>query len=163
MKADPVFGWESLSEALGAGLEDLLAANWAEVATDRDCPPLDVDWPRYLQMERLGAYRGVSARKAGRLVGYVGYFIHESMRHKFTLWAWGDALYIDKDHRQGALGLKLIAAAEPLLKSVGVQFVTQGDMLADHSTTAKPRATLGTVLTRLCGYQPFDRVYIKRL
>ena len=40
-KADVVFAWETIGQALDDGLEDLIALNDEEV---EDLMPLDIDW-----------------------------------------------------------------------------------------------------------------------
>lgn len=163
MAADPtVFAWEPISTALASGMEDLIAFNWDEVSSGLDFPPLDIDWPAYLMQERAGFYRGVSARKSTKLIGYNGYFIRPPLRHKSSLWAINDALYLDKDARAGLLGLKLLTESHKLLKTAGVKWVSQTDMAVENSTTAKPRASFGDLLTRI-GYRPMGRSYLLKL
>lgn len=161
-KPETVFAWEPLSDALASGLEDLIAFNWDQVQQDPDWPPLDIDWPKYLMYERVGIYKAVSARKDGRLIGYNSYYIQPLTRHKSTMFAVNDALYVDADHRGGLTGLKLLDRSEDLLRALGVQFVLQDDMEPHNSTTAKPRATFGKLLSRR-GYKMVGTMHAKRL
>lgn len=164
MKSDAVFSWEKISTAMADGLEDLIAFNWSEIETlNADAPPLDVDWPRYTMLERAGIYRAISVRKGGKLIGYNGYFVQPHLRHKSSLWAINDALFIDKDERKGTLGLRLVSESVKMLKAIGVKVVTQGDMLAPlHSTTAKSHATFGDLLLRQ-GFKLVENLYVLAL
>lgn len=167
-KADAVFNWEKISTAMADGLEDLIAFNWSEIETaNPEAPPLDIDWPKYAMLERAGIYRAISVRKANRLIGYNGYFVQPHLRHKASLWAINDALFIDKDERKGTLGLKLVAESVKMLRAIGVKVVTQGDMLAPladpaNSTTAKSRATFGDLLLRQ-GFKLAENLYVLAL
>lgn len=162
-KSEPtVFAWEPISTALASGIEDLIVFDWEEVTQGLDYPPLDINWPEYLMLERMGRYRGVTARKAGKLIGYNGYDIIHPRRHKSTLWAFGDAMYIDPLQRKGALAFKFLSESHRLLREMGVKYVTKGDMAVENLATAKPRASFGDLLVK-AGYRPFDRTYTLKL
>lgn len=163
-KPDVVFAWEKISTAMADGLEDLIAFNWSEIeARNEDAPPLDIDWPRYAMLERAGIYRAISVRKASKLIGYNGYFVQPHLRHRTSLWAINDALFIDKDERKGTLGLRLVVESVKMLREIGVKVVTQGDMLAPlNSTTAKSHATFGDLLLRQ-GFKLVENLYVLAL
>lgn len=163
-KPEIVFAWENIGPAMADGLEDLIAFNWGEVeAKNADAPPLDIDWPRYAMLERAGIYRAISVRKAGRLIGYNGYFVQPHLRHKSTLWAINDALFIDRDERKGTLGIRLVTESTRMLRALGVKVITQGDMLAPlNSTTAKSHATFGDLLLRQ-GFKLVENLYVLAL
>ena len=161
--SEAVFAWEKIGPAMADGLEDLIAFNWSEIEDANPASPaLDIDWPRYLMLERAGVYRAISVRKGGSLIGYNGYFVEPPIRHKGMTWAINDALFLDKDHRKGPLGIRLVSESSRMLKEIGVKIVTQGDMLAAHSTTAKPHATFGDLLLRQ-GFVLIENLYAKRL
>lgn len=156
------FAWEPISAAMAGGIEDLIAFNWEAATKDADYPELDIDWPAYLMAERNGFFKGVAARRGSRLIGYNGYFIRPPLRHKSSLWAINDALYIAPEERKGMLGIKLITESHRLLKDLGVQYIAQDDTLADDLAAAKPRASFGDLLTKL-GYKPLGRMYLLKL
>ena len=162
LKDEIVFGWETVSQALADGLEDLIAFNWERVQEDPTWPVLEIDWPKYLMYERMGLYKAVSARQGGKLIAYNGYNVMQPARHRSTLFAMNDALYVDADQPQGFIGTKLLAASEEMLKAMGVQFILHEDMEPFNSTEPKPRATFGRLLLRR-GYRQVGAVYAKRL
>ena len=159
------FAFEKISPALADGLEDLIAFNWDEVSASYAlAPPLDIDWPRYLMLERMGQYRSISARKNGRLVGYNAYFIEKPLRHRRMTWAVNDALFLDRVERKGMLGWRLLKESIRLLREIlpPGSFVLHGDMLGAISTTAKAHATFGDLLLRE-GFIRLESVYVCKL
>lgn len=157
-----VFAWESISSGLASGLEDLVALDWDEATVGRTVCPLDIDWQEYLRCERAGQYKAVSARKDGRLIGYNGYDVFKPKRHRSALWAYGDAMFIDKPQRKGPLAFQFLRESHRLLKEIGVQWVFKGDMAVENLDTAKPRASFGDLLVKM-GYGPYDRSYVLKL
>lgn len=157
-------GWGTLGLALSEGLEDLMVQHWEEVEQHQDVVPLDVDWPKYLMLERVGIYKVILAHRRGKLVGYASYFVQAPLRHKSSLWAVNDGLFVDRSARRSALGVRLIAESERLVGGLGVKLISQGDRKVDtgNSTDAKPHATLGDLLVRK-GYTLAERTYAKLL
>lgn len=155
------YGWCTVADALADGLSDLAVEHFREVETLAAHFPMDIAWGSYQMAERLGEFRAVAARKAGRLVGYAGYFIRPAIHHRNVLWATNAALYLDPDARRGWAGKELLLEAERLLKSVGVQVVVQVDK-DTNSTDAPSKAKLGDLLVRT-GYFPYERLYAKVL
>ena len=155
--------FDTLGQALADGAEDLVSFNWLEVEHFQDVLPLDVDWPKLLMLERAGVYRVITARSKGKLVGYNGYFVQPPIRHKTSLWAVNDTLYVDPEHRTSTLGVRLLKDSEALLRALGVKAITQGNVWPDdHSTSGKARARFGALLCRM-GYLPAENVYVKLL
>lgn len=160
---DVEIGFGTVAQALAEGLEDLIVFNWDEVyRTDGDLP-IDVDWPKLLMLERMGQYKALVARKAGKLIGYNGYFVQPPIRHKTSIWAVNDTIYVDPAVRASTTGIKLLKAAEPAMAALGAKMIFQGNLWPDTvSTSGKARARFGDLLVRL-GYQPVENVYAKRL
>lgn len=155
-----VFAWEPLAKGLEDGLEDLIAINDDEV---ENTIPLDIDWPKYFMLERSGMFRGASARRGSKLIGYRGFIIAPPMRHKGSLWAVNEALFLDPKARDGLLAVRFINATDVMLKELGVNIVTQGDRKPFNSTAEKRRATFSDLLQRFCGYRPVETVHMKLL
>ena len=153
--------WDTLGRALADGVEDLIIFNWEEVYPVGG-PNLDVDWPRLLMLERAGIYRAITARRAGKLIGYNGYFIQPPIRHKAIPWAMNDTLYVDPDFRSSTIGLRLLKESLALLKAEGIAYVTHGNLWPDNSTSGKARARFDALLVRM-GFEPIETVYVKRL
>lgn len=159
--SDLVIGWEKVGRARADGLDDLLAAHWAEVALDQDRYPLAPDWPRYHALERQGVLRSVSARRKGRLVGYNVFFVQPPIHYSTSVWALNDVLFLHPDHRAGLLGYRLVRAAEELLKGIGVARVIYHTKLHVMLGSKRERP-LGDLMKRL-GYSQAEEVWGKNL
>jgi len=155
------FVWGSIAEAQVHGIEDMLITEHEETGRP-DQPPLDIDWPRYQMLERMGMYVVVFALHGGALVGYRGFFLDPSIHYQSLKWAVNDILYVDPDHRQSWIGWQLIRKSDEMLKTKGVHMVVQADRKAHKLAAGKARATLGDLLIRE-GYSPLETVYTKRL
>jgi GNAT superfamily N-acetyltransferase len=153
---------EPVSPLLAEGLEDLLIEHWQEVEQLHDEMPLDVDWPKYLMLERMGIYKAVVARRGKKLIGYAAYFLQPPLHHSHKVWAVNDVLYLDPAYRKGRTGDNLIGAAEGLMRDLGAHLITQEDRRQPNSTATKVSATLGDLLLRR-GYFLAGRVFAKLL
>lgn len=153
----PEVRFTTLAEALSHGAEDMIARHAEEVPSGL---PLDVDWPQYRKLERAGVYRVIGAFAKGRLVGYNAFFVQATLQHRSTVQAVNDVLYLEPEHRRGALGIRLITEAEPLLIGLGARRVAYASHpdLNRSSTTAKVAA----LLTRL-GYDVVETAHAKLL
>ena len=142
-------------EGPGRSIEEalpLFKRHYEEIAKYKDIP-LEVDLETYARIEAAGGLRCYSARDAGRLVGYVIFFVKNHPHYASTLFASQDVLYLDPDYRKGMTGLRLIRFADRQLEAEGVQVVTQ------H---VKTYADFGPLLERL-GYEKVETVYMRRL
>lgn len=158
MSGNLSFAWEPIERLLGEGFEDLLVSHWEEVALEQSIIPLEVDWPRYITMEKAGTLKVLAMRRGARFVGYNAFFISPSMHYRNTLHAVNDVIYVDPEERRGSAGVRLIREADRLLKGLGVVKVVYHiklHVLAD-------RGTIGKVLQHL-GYTEFERLYSKVL
>ena len=151
------FAWETISSAMGDGLEDLIAMHGDEVGED----PFDFDWPRYQMLERAGAYRSISARRGRKLVGYASFFFNKSLHVRSLTVAANDALFIDPEAR-GRISIPFLNAIETMLREAGAQLLVQSDRKSCKVTQAKASATLGDLLLRR-GFRLAERLYEKRL
>ena len=156
------FRWVALSEALAAGVEDLLQENWEEAETAKDEFVLQPDWPSYQMYERQGMFRAVGAFHQGKLVGYSAWMVQPMLRFKGRLWALNDTTYLLPAYRRGSAGVRLVKAALALLKEAGVERVLHGDKVRANSPSGKTRASFGDILLRL-GFSLDEKVYAKTL
>jgi hypothetical protein len=97
------YEFEPLAELLDDGLDGLVRQHWSAIALDRDDVPLDVDWASYQAREDNGSWRAFTARRAGRLVGYVGFFLFHPERYQSTLFVNEDTIWVLPDEPARAL------------------------------------------------------------
>jgi GNAT superfamily N-acetyltransferase len=103
-------------------LGSLAVAHHAEVNVFDDVP-LDINWARYVQAEKAGNYFLVTARDEDKMIGWLGFFVYEHMRHIGYKMAKEDWYYVVPSHRKKGIGQQLFKFAEEALKGLGVRRV----------------------------------------
>ena len=96
--------------------------HYAEVNVFKD-RPLDINWAQYLKVEAFGNYKLLVARVDGELVGWIGFFVYEHMRHIGYKIAKEDWYYVDPKVRGNGIGKALFEHSEVVLKQSGVHRV----------------------------------------
>jgi len=81
---------------------------------------LNPDYDRYLKFQDLGSFFIMTCRLDGQLIGYIAYFLYPHIHYKDCMTAMEDLYYVQKEHRQGRVGLKLFSESEKILKDKGV-------------------------------------------
>lgn len=151
-KSLPEYRWTSLAEAWDHGLEDMVALHAAEIPSGL---PLDVDWPQYRKMERIGAFRPIGAFLGRQMVGYSAFFVQPTLQHKGSVQAINDVLYLEPEARRGMAGVLLITRAERMLRELGARRIVY---FSHPSSNAK----LSDLLRRL-GYEHVESAHAKML
>ena len=109
-------------EPLAPMLEDcqaLVRLHWEGTKTFRRHRPFNPDWDRYVAYNDAKMLHLVTARDAGRLVGYFGWYVTPSM-HSRELMATEDTFYLHPDYRGGRNALRFFRFALTYLRSLGV-------------------------------------------
>lgn len=136
----------------------LWVKHWNTLGTERDRVKLDPDFAQYFDMDHAGVLLIVTARTAGRLIGYFfAVVIEADLHYRGLKKAWADIYYIDPAAAPGvslvAKYRKLIARLEHELISLGVQ---------KFQTAVKIHSDVGSLWDRL-GYKPVERAYYRML
>lgn len=101
--------------------QTLLDEHYQELTLNKDVVKLDVDWPRYQRLEKLGSLVCFVARLNGVLIGYSVFIYSFHMHYKTCKMASNDVLFLKKEYRtKSSAGLKLLRFAEEYLKNIGV-------------------------------------------
>ena len=143
--------------ALAGGLEDHLAAHYAEVDPHASTFALKIDFARYRALERAGSYKALVMRRAGKIIGYNGFFVQPMLHSLMNVWALNDVLYLKPAERKGTAAIRMIVEAETL-KAKGVRQIVYGANL--------PPGNAGDSLCRMfeqCGYQLIEKRFSKVL
>jgi GNAT superfamily N-acetyltransferase len=148
----PHFAREDLASVRASSIEILLVQHWQEIAYYKDIP-LDVAWDHYEAVEKLGMFRIYTARLAQELIGYACYQVSHHLHYRSSIHAVQDVLYLTPEHRGLEIGGQLVAYADAMLASEGVQVVTH------HSKINFP---IDAVLRRQ-RYELIETVWGKRL
>lgn len=152
----PHFAVETLEQVRAAGVEQLLARHFEEIAFYPDIV-LEPDWEAYALLEGAGKLRIFTVRVRGELVGYCVFLLMHNLHYKSSHQAKQDILFVLPEHRSGRIGAHLILFAERHLRteSPPVQVVYQ------HSK-AREDLDIGPLLERV-GYELVDTIWAKRL
>jgi hypothetical protein len=148
---------EPLTEAFWGELQPILEKHWQEVAHFKDLA-LNPHRPKYESIARNNALRIFTARDgAGKLVGYVVYFVTPSLHYAPHIFASDDILYIDPEHRGRRTGIDLIRFAHASLRAD--DHVTA----VYHHTKHASALNLGAFLHRFFKGEWVDDVWTIRL
>lgn len=101
-------------------LADMAVKHHAEVNVFDDVP-LNINWDRYASLGK--GYRFYIAKDGDLLVGWIGFFVYDHIRHIGYRMAKEDWYYVDPAYRGHGVGKKLFQYAERFLKLDGVKRV----------------------------------------
>ncbi len=119
--------------------------------------PLDPDWQKGLAYEQAGVLFILTARREGRLVGYIFSYIIESLFFSVS-WASVQGFWLDPVYRAGWTGVRLFKEMERGMIERGAKAISVEILLK----IAKDRGTLGRILERL-GYTHLGNLFAKVL
>jgi hypothetical protein len=84
-------------------LKPLLMQHWHELALDQDKVPLDPLWEIYLQKDTEGGVLFVTARDAGRLIGYFVGFVGPGLHYRTCKTLQIDIFWLHPEFREDSL------------------------------------------------------------
>jgi len=132
----------------------LVIDHWEDVALNKNDTPLDPNWEGYAQIFDAGIGHIMTARtEEGKLVGYSVCTMVPHLRYKSVKWAEGDIFFLHPDYRKGREGIRLLKAAEHMMKALGAEKLYQ---------KIKLHKDVGKVFEHM-GYHAIERVYVKDL
>lgn len=131
--------------------QELIRLHWEEIAINKDKIKLNPDWGMYHTLEKSNKLKIFTARDESILIGYFVVIVGVNLHYKDHVFAVNDILYLDKEHRKGRTGLKLIKFAEKCLKEDGVS------VLSINTKVHKPFDSLMEYM----GFNLIERVYSK--
>lgn len=111
---------EQFSYELVDELKVLLEAHWEEIAMYKDKIAFAPDYTVYGRLATVDGLHIVTVRDDGKLIGYYISFLYYHPHYKHDKFAINDIMFIDKEHRGGTAGYRLLKFAESELKSIGV-------------------------------------------
>lgn len=131
----------------------IMVEYFANTVGHKDTPPLDYDWPFYLQAEADGKYVLITARENDELIGYVDYYVNTHPHHKTVMFASCNTLATKLGHRGKGVGTKLVKAAEPLLQLYNVDCIVHGYRTVYDTEPLFPKL----------GFKLIEQIYVKVL
>lgn len=145
----PLFGVERVEDIVDE-LAPLAVEHHAEVNVFSDVP-LDIDWRKYEAASK--SYRLIVCRVDNKLVGWVGFFIADHIRHIGYKIAKEDWYYVIPEVRGAGIGKALFKYAENVLRNAGVKRVMMSCKV-DHDHTG---------LIESLGYTYYEKNFTKVL
>lgn len=129
----------------------MLQAHATEVGAFNELPHLKPDFERYAFIEAAGAYRAFTARDAGVLVGYAGFFVEPNLHCVDIITANADLIYVQRSHR--GIAAQFMAWCDNQLRLEKVSGVYHHVPVTRDFTRA---------LYRL-GYSPSENIFFRKL
>lgn len=115
--------------------QELQRQHWEEIARNKEVMVLAPDVEQYRALELAGRLFAVIAYEGERIVAYSVNFLHVNLHYSALLIGQNDLLFVDKAHRGGRLGMRMIQATEALAAKRGARMVIlhakDGTPLAD--------------------------------
>lgn len=110
--------------------------------------PFDPDWERFFMYEDWGVLKVMTARRGPRLIGWVTCFVSPHIDARTVPFADVKTIWLDKQFREGVLGMKMLKHAIEDLEAGGIKLI--------HVAAKNER--FGKVLERL-GFGTLETVY----
>jgi hypothetical protein len=124
-----------------------------EVGIFKDKIRLFIDIAKYIILEHQNKLFILSCRDENKeLIGYTCFIVDTHLHYRDKLVAVNDALFLQKEHRKGLLGYKLIKKSEEELIKLGVHIISWRSKLGEHD--------FSLLMTKL-NYIPNEITYIK--
>jgi len=114
---------ESLAEIL-VDVKDLLLQHYEELTLNKAVIKLKPVWTRYESMELNKQFYAVTVRDNGVLIGYSGFILQPHLHYEDILVAQNDVLFLKKQYRLGATGIRLLKYSEQCMKQLGANKIT---------------------------------------
>jgi len=131
----------------------LLEDHYQELAKNKQLMHLKPDVEKYEALEAGGVLFTLLAFKDDKIVGYSVNFIQNHLHYADLVYGQNDLLYLDPEHRNGGLGIRLIHETEKRIKEKGAR------MMIWH---AKENTALMELMPRL-GYGVQDVLFSKEI
>ena len=134
-------------------IESLFEEHYEEIALNKKVMVLKPNWDVYYKAEELGTMFMFLAMKGDECLGYSLNFVINHLHYADLDYCQNDILFVQKEHRNSRLGLKLMRATENHAKLLGCK------LMLWH---CKEKTPLNEILPRL-NYGVQDIVYSKEL
>lgn len=149
------FQWETFSA---------IAEEMLPLLRRRETPahwPLEPDWDRWFEYERVGMLKIWTARSETALVGYVVCLVAKGLNSVNVTLGLGYLFWLAPEWRHGFVGLQFLRSAERALAELGVQVLRfNTDDIYEPDPHGRSRVGM---LFRRAGYRAVETVYEKVL
>lgn len=146
-----MFDVESVTDSLIEEIKPLAIKHW--IAVGRKDVTFSPQWEAYKALDAGGMSVCVTAREAGRLVGYAFFIFRRHPYYSDTFYAINDVIFLQKSVRRGMAGYNFIKICEKKMESIGANVIEWGTTFERH---------FGILLERM-GYKPTRMIYERRI
>jgi GNAT superfamily N-acetyltransferase len=106
-------------------LDKLLQDYFAKTIAKDGLPPLRMNWPVYITLnKRRDPLLFVARGMDDQMLGFIMYHVHPHLHHIGVINAACDILAVKVDMRGSGIARKMMKEAEPVLRNAGVRFIT---------------------------------------
>jgi GNAT superfamily N-acetyltransferase len=145
------FAKETYAEVISE-IKRLLELHWEEIALLKDKIPLDPNYAKYEELDKLGIMHFLTVRnETGELVGYNIFSVMPHIHYWSTPMALIDIMFLEKPYRKGRNGIRFLQFFEQEAKKLGAKKLIGG---------TKEHFDIGKLFEYL-GWTPTDRMYTK--
>jgi GNAT superfamily N-acetyltransferase len=130
---------------------EMMLDHYEENAPFKHTLRMDMDWTEYLDAQDDDEFFLITARLDGKLVGYMGIFVHPHLHYRETMVAVDDAHYLMPGFRGQGAGKAMIDFAEKTAAARGATVFSMRCKVAQNH---------GHIFESL-GYKLTDLVYLK--
>ena len=127
--------------------------HWLECEDDKQVYRLSINWDSLRELEESGDLVVLISHDEGEVIGYSVTVLCAPIHADMAFAGVNHALFVQKDHRSGGLGARLILATESAVRQRGATAMTW------H---AKPASAMDSVMARM-GYDVRHTSYSSRL
>jgi len=100
-------------------VKPILESHYDELSVTKSFK-LNPNYEHYFKLQEMNMLFCMTCRLENELIGYIAFFLYPHMHYYDCLTAMEDLYYVQKEHRQGRVGLKLFTESEKILKNKGV-------------------------------------------
>lgn len=124
------------------------------IVQDPDYAELNIDWNKYIELEKLGLLHILTVRDGTTLVGYFFNVCMPHILYSNILHGFNDLYFLLPKYRKGFAGISLIRENSKMLKALGAK----KQVLSVNAGYAK----IAKILIYL-GFTPYETSFTKRL
>lgn len=146
------FGRETVAE-VWPDVQEVAAEHWENSAKFPENGPRIVR-ETYEALEKANQLVAVVARKDGKLIGYVVFYLAPSAFYRDMTEARCHALFLSRAQRRGTVGYRLLKEANDVLASAGAGAVYYASPCGEHDFSP---------LLKRIGCEPLETTHVRKL
>jgi GNAT superfamily N-acetyltransferase len=143
---------EGLTSTLMAEVDTVMTDLYENTPARTNRPPFDFDWQMYIALQDRMVITTVRDDDSA-LLGFAFYIVMHHTHHASTVVAECDSIIVRPEHRGKGIATRLYEFTEPLLVSLGAEYITHRSRVVYGAEPMFPKL----------GFELEEHVYIKRM